>query len=116
MIASYDFSCYELLIGTSNPGKVREIKLALDGLPLMLRSLDEYSDLSAPIECGESYAITRSLKRRTTHGRRACVFLLMIPVWKLIGWTARPAYIRHDLARDRMLIASNCCCKNWKEL
>ena len=55
-------TCYELLIGTSNPGKVREIKLALDGLPLMLRSLDEYSDLSAPIESGESYADNAIIK------------------------------------------------------
>ncbi|MGI8919091.1 MAG: non-canonical purine NTP pyrophosphatase [Pyrinomonadaceae bacterium] len=46
---------YELLIGTSNPGKVREIRIALNGLPLMLRSLNEYSDLAAPIEGGESY-------------------------------------------------------------
>lgn len=55
-------SCNELLIGTSNPGKVREIKLALDGLTLILRSLDEYSDLSAPIECGESYADNAIIK------------------------------------------------------
>jgi XTP/dITP diphosphohydrolase len=55
-------SCYELLIGTGNPGKAREIQLALDGLPFMLRSLDEYSDLSAPIECGESYADNAIIK------------------------------------------------------
>ena len=55
-------SCYELLIGSSNPGKVREIKLALDALPLMLRSLDQYSDLSAPIECGASYADNAIIK------------------------------------------------------
>lgn len=55
-------SCYELLIGTSNPGKLREIKLALDGLPLILRSLDEYSNLTAPIECGESYADNAIIK------------------------------------------------------
>lgn len=55
-------TCYELLIGTSNPGKVREIKLALDGLPLMLRSLDEYSDLSVPIESGENYADNAIIK------------------------------------------------------
>lgn len=55
-------TCYELLIGTSNPGKVREIKLALDGLPLILRSLDEYSDLSFPIESGENYADNAIIK------------------------------------------------------
>ena len=55
-------TCYELLIGTSNPGKVREIKLALDGLPLILRSLDEYSDLSTPIESGENYADNAIIK------------------------------------------------------
>ena len=55
-------SCSELLIGTSNPGKVREIKLALSGLPLILRSLDEFNDLSDPIECGESYAANAIIK------------------------------------------------------
>ena len=55
-------SCYELLIGTSNPGKVREIKLALNGLPLLMRSLDEYSDLSTPIESGETYAENAIIK------------------------------------------------------
>lgn len=55
-------TCYELLIGTSNPGKVREIELALEGLPLILRSLNEYSDLSAPIESGESYADNAIIK------------------------------------------------------
>ena len=55
-------SCNELLIGTGNPGKVREIKLALAGLPLILRSLDEYNDLSEPIECGESYADNAIIK------------------------------------------------------
>ena len=54
--------CNQLLIGTSNPGKVREIKLALDELPLILRSLDEYSDLSTPIESGESYADNAIIK------------------------------------------------------
>ncbi len=55
-------SCYELLIGTSNPGKVREIKLALAGLPLVLRLLEEFRDLSAAIECGESYAENAIIK------------------------------------------------------
>ena len=55
-------SCYELLIGTSNPGKVREIKLALAGLPLILHSLDEYRDLSTPIESGESYTDNAIIK------------------------------------------------------
>ena len=55
-------SCSELLIGTSNPGKVREIKLALAGLPLILRSLDGFNDLSEPIECGESYEANAIIK------------------------------------------------------
>lgn len=68
-------SCYELLIGTSNPGKVREIKLALDGLPLMLRSLDEYSALSAPIECGETYADNAIIKA-TDYARQTGICVL----------------------------------------
>ena len=52
----------ELLIGTANPGKVKEIKLALNGLPLVLRSLDEYVDLRVPVECGETYAENAIIK------------------------------------------------------
>ena len=46
----------ELLIGSSNPGKIKEIKSALEGLPLHFRSLADYVDLSTPIENGETYA------------------------------------------------------------
>lgn len=55
-------SGYNLLIGTSNPGKVREITLALDNLPLSLRSLGDYRELSEPIECGQSYADNAIIK------------------------------------------------------
>lgn len=54
--------CSELLIGTANPGKVKEIKLALTGLPLALRSLDKYVRLSVPREAGETYAENAVIK------------------------------------------------------
>ena len=52
----------ELLIGTSNPGKVIEIKSALEGLPLRFRSLADYLELSTPIENGETYAENAIIK------------------------------------------------------
>ena len=55
-------SSNELLIGTSNPGKIREIELALNGLPLILRSLGDYSDLSVPVESGATYADNAIIK------------------------------------------------------
>jgi XTP/dITP diphosphohydrolase len=54
--------CSELLIGSANPGKVKEIKLALAGLPLPLRSLDRYTGLSVPVECGATYAENAIIK------------------------------------------------------
>ena len=52
-----------LLIGTSNPGKVRrKYGLALKGLPLTLRSLDQFPNLIAPVECGETYAENAIIK------------------------------------------------------
>ncbi len=68
-------SSYELLIGTSNPGKVGEIELALDGLPLMLRSLVDYSDLSVPVESGESYADNAIIKA-TDYARQTGICVL----------------------------------------
>ena len=68
-------SSYELLIGTSNPGKVREIKLALEGLRLILRSLDEYGELSVPVENGESYADNAIIKA-TDYARQTGVCVL----------------------------------------
>lgn len=55
-------TCSELLIGSSNPGKIREIKLALNGLPLILNSLDQFDALSVPAESGETYAENAIIK------------------------------------------------------
>lgn len=54
--------CSKLLIGTGNPGKVKEISLALTGLPLILHSLDEFPNLTVPVECGETYAENAVIK------------------------------------------------------
>lgn len=48
-------ACSELLIATSNPGKIREIQLGLKELPLRLRLLAEFPKVSQPHEAGESY-------------------------------------------------------------
>jgi len=45
----------ELLVATRNSGKVQEIKLALQDLPLRLRFLDEFPELSAVDESGNFY-------------------------------------------------------------
>ena len=52
----------QLLIGTSNPGKVKEIRLALKGLPLELRSLDQFPNLIPPVESGETYTANAVIK------------------------------------------------------
>jgi XTP/dITP diphosphohydrolase len=45
----------ELLIATTNPGKIREITSALAGLDLQLHTLSEFSAIEAPEENGMSY-------------------------------------------------------------
>ena len=45
-----------LLIGTSNAGKVVEMRHALEGLPVELSSLEDYPSVRIPSEDGESYA------------------------------------------------------------
>lgn len=52
----------ELLIATSNPGKVKEIQFALRRLPLRLRFLEHFPALPSPIESGKTYAENAIIK------------------------------------------------------
>lgn len=52
----------EILIATSNEGKIREIKQALLGLPLQFRMLNEISDIRAVSEVGSTYEENATLK------------------------------------------------------
>jgi XTP/dITP diphosphohydrolase len=52
----------DLLIGTANGGKVREIYEALKHLPLTLHDLTEYQNISIPFESGSSYEENATIK------------------------------------------------------
>lgn len=52
----------DLLIGTGNRGKVREIHDALKHLPLNLHDLTEYPNISIPFESGSSYEENATIK------------------------------------------------------
>jgi XTP/dITP diphosphohydrolase len=54
----------DLLIGTANRGKVREIREALTHLPLTLHDLTEYPNVSVPFESGLSYEDNATIKAR----------------------------------------------------
>jgi len=54
----------DLLIGTGNRGKVREIQEALNHLPLTLHDLTEYQNISIPFESGSSYEENATIKAR----------------------------------------------------
>ena len=45
-----------LLLGTRNPGKVREIETILGDVPWQIRSLQEFLDLDIPAETADTYA------------------------------------------------------------
>jgi XTP/dITP diphosphohydrolase len=45
-----------LLLGTRNPGKVREIQTILGDVPWRIRSLREFVDLEVPAETADTYA------------------------------------------------------------
>ena len=53
-----------LLVGTRNPGKVREIETILGDVPWRIRSLQEFSELDVPAETGETYADNAIIKAR----------------------------------------------------
>ena len=53
-----------LLIATTNPGKLREIRGILDDVPVDLVSLDRYQDIEEPDETGATFAENSRLKAR----------------------------------------------------
>ena len=46
----------DVLIATTNPGKLREIRRILDGVPVNLKMLGDVSNVAAPEETGTSFA------------------------------------------------------------
>ena len=52
----------ELLIATSNPGKITEIQQALTGLQIKLRFLGSSNKFEEPVESGETYAENAIIK------------------------------------------------------
>jgi XTP/dITP diphosphohydrolase len=52
----------ELLVATNNPGKIREIQRSLGDLPIMLRFLREFGDISSVEETGATYEENAILK------------------------------------------------------
>ena len=53
-----------LLVATTNPGKIREIKGILFGVPVTLLTLDDFPAVSEPEENGETFAENARLKAR----------------------------------------------------
>ena len=53
-----------LLVATTNPGKVREIRLALEGLPVRLLTLADLASVPEPLETGATFAENAAIKAR----------------------------------------------------
>jgi XTP/dITP diphosphohydrolase len=51
-----------LLIATTNPGKIREIRGILDGLPIELETLERFPAIAEPEETGTTFAENARLK------------------------------------------------------
>lgn len=52
----------QLLLGTRNPGKVREIESILGDVPWRIRSLQEFADIGVAAETGDTYADNAIIK------------------------------------------------------
>jgi XTP/dITP diphosphohydrolase len=53
-----------MLVATTNPGKIREIRLVLEGLPLELVTLEDLPPIAEPEETGRTCAENAWLKAR----------------------------------------------------
>jgi XTP/dITP diphosphohydrolase len=56
---------WEIVVGSRNPGKVREIRGLLEDLPVHLRSLSEFPDLPMPEETGTTFLENAEIKALT---------------------------------------------------
>ena len=52
----------DLLVATTNEGKLREIEAILDGIPYRLRTLKEFPGIEEPEETGETFEANARLK------------------------------------------------------
>lgn len=59
----------ELLVATKNAGKVRELEEMLAGLPVRLRSLEDFPNVNEPDETGATFAENAALKARYYAGQ-----------------------------------------------
>lgn len=62
-------SPHELLIATSNKGKIAELQMLLATLPLRLRSLAEFPDIKDVEETGTTFSDNATLKARAYAGQ-----------------------------------------------
>jgi XTP/dITP diphosphohydrolase len=53
-----------LLVATTNPGKIREIRLVLAGVPRRLLTLADIAPVTEPEETGQTFAANAALKAR----------------------------------------------------
>src|SRR5690349_9315887 len=58
-----------MLLATTNPGKIREIRGILAGIPIELVSLDQFPGITEPEETGTTFAENARLKARYCHER-----------------------------------------------
>lgn len=54
----------DILIATTNPGKLREIRALLDGAPVRVLTLDDFPPIDEPEETGRTFAENAVLKAR----------------------------------------------------
>ncbi len=55
----------EILIATKNPGKVRELSGLLAGMPITLRSLNDFKNIIEPDETGSTFSENAVLKAKS---------------------------------------------------
>lgn len=58
----------DLLVATTNPGKLREIRLILNGLPLRIRSLSDFPPVPEPEETGDTFIDNARIKAQAYAG------------------------------------------------
>ena len=93
----------QIIAGTKNAGKIRELKELLAGLPINLLSLNEFENIVEPEETGTTFAENAVIKAVYYSRETGLAALADDSGLRLKPWIMPPAFIPPDTRAKRRL-------------
>lgn len=98
----------ELLIGTKNRGKIRELAVLLEDLPVVLRSASDFETIPEPEETGDTFSANAVLKARYYAAKSGLLALADDSGLEVAALNGRPGvysarYAGHNATNDQRI-------------